>query len=254
MGQTENGYHFGGLLSRILTGNLPAGVDDRGRWTDDREQRDADQKLGDESRVHGLPVLHFESQAALLKRMELELGRDQGYVFIDEIQRKEDSGLFLKGLFDLKLPHKFIVSGSGSLELKERIHESLVGRKRLFELSTITFEEFIHHRTDYRYEKGIADFLAIEPDRALQLLAEYRQFGGYPRVVMAAEEREKRRLIDEIYRSVLEKDIAYLLKLDVSCGRFRPLIPRHSVHPLRLIPSTDYDPNRPPIPRHSVQF
>ncbi|MDY6988605.1 MAG: ATP-binding protein [Thermodesulfobacteriota bacterium] len=157
---------------------------------------------------------HFDSQAALVKRMELELGRDRGYVFIDEIQRKEDAGLFLKGLFDLKLPYKFIVSGSGSLELKERIHESLVGRKRLFELSTITFEEFIHHRTDYRYEEGIADFLAIEPDRALQLLAEYMQFGGYPRVVMAAEEREKRRLIDKIYRSVLEKDIAYLLKLD----------------------------------------
>ena len=31
---------------------------------------------------------------------------------------------------------------------------------------------------------------------------------------MAAEQREKLRLIDDIYRSVLEKDIAYLLKLD----------------------------------------
>lgn len=31
---------------------------------------------------------------------------------------------------------------------------------------------------------------------------------------MATEEREKRKLIDEILRSVLEKDIAYLLKLD----------------------------------------
>jgi predicted AAA+ superfamily ATPase len=40
------------------------------------------------------------------------------------------------------------------------------------------------------------------------------QFGGYPRIIMAAEKREKLRLIDEIYRSVLEKDIAYLLKLD----------------------------------------
>jgi predicted AAA+ superfamily ATPase len=158
---------------------------------------------------------HFESQAALLKKIELELGQqERGYVFIDEIQRKADAGLFLKGLFDLKLPHKFVVSGSGSLELKEKIHESLVGRKRLFELSTITFEEFINHRTDYRYEQQLADFLAIEKDRAQQLLAEYMQFGGYPRIVMAAEQREKRRLIDEIHRSVLEKDIAYLLKLD----------------------------------------
>jgi len=157
---------------------------------------------------------HFESQAALLKKIELELGQQRGYVFIDEIQRKDDAGLFLKGLFDLKLPYKFIVSGSGSLELRQKIQESLVGRKRLFELSTVTFEEFINHRTDYRYEEKLADFMAIEIDRAQQLLSEYMQFGGYPRIVMATEQREKLRLIDEIYRSILEKDIAYLLKLD----------------------------------------
>jgi hypothetical protein len=109
---------------------------------------------------------HFESQAALLRKIQLELGQLKGYVFIDEIQRKDDAGLFLKGLFDLKLPYKFILSGSGSLELKEKIHESLVGRKRLFELSTVTFEEFINHRTDYRYEESLSDFLAIETDRA----------------------------------------------------------------------------------------
>jgi predicted AAA+ superfamily ATPase len=157
---------------------------------------------------------HFESQAALLKKMELELGKEKGYVFIDEIQRKDDAGLFLKGFFDLKLPYKFILSGSGSLELKQKFQESLIGRKRLFELSTITFEEFINHRTEYRYEENLVDFLAIEKDRAGQLLFEYMTFGGYPRIVMAVEQREKLRLIDEIYRSVLEKDIAYLLKLD----------------------------------------
>jgi predicted AAA+ superfamily ATPase len=157
---------------------------------------------------------HFKSQAALVNKIELELGRERGYVFIDEIQRKDDAGLFLKGLYDLKLPYKFIMSGSGSLELKQKIHESLIGRKRQFELSTVTFEEFINHRTDYRYEAKLDDFLAIEKGRAQQLLSEYMQFGGYPRIVMAAEQREKLRLIDEIYRSTLEKDIAYLLKLD----------------------------------------
>jgi len=157
---------------------------------------------------------HFESQAALIKKIELELGRQRGFVFIDEIQRKTDAGLFLKGLFDLKLPYKFIISGSGSLELKQKIDESLVGRKRLFELSTITFEEFLNYRTAYKYEGNLADFLAIEKDRSQQFLSEYMAFGGYPRIVTATEQHEKHRLIDEIYRSVLEKDIAYLLKLD----------------------------------------
>jgi len=157
---------------------------------------------------------HFESQSALLRKIELELGKERSYVFIDEIHRKENAGLFLKGLFDLKLPYKFIVSGSGSLELKEKIHESLVGRKRLFELTTITFDEFVHHKTGYKYKGNLARFLEIEKDKNNQLLMEYMNFGGYPRVVLASEQKEKIRVIDEIYRSVLEKDIAYLLKVD----------------------------------------
>ena len=140
----------------------------------------------------------------------MEIGQRYGYVFIDEIQRKDDAGLFLKGLFDLNLPYKFIISGSGSLELKQKIHESLVGRKRLFELSTISFDEFINHRTDYRYEENLVDFLATEMDRALLLLSEYMQFGGYPRIVMAAEQSEKLRLIDEIYlKSPFEKGFVF---------------------------------------------
>ncbi|MBW1717215.1 MAG: ATP-binding protein [Deltaproteobacteria bacterium] len=157
---------------------------------------------------------HFDSQSALLRKIELELSKQQGYVFIDEIQRKENAGLFLKGLFDLRLPYKFIVSGSGSLELKEKIHESLVGRKRLFELSTITFDEFINHKTDYKYKENLAGFLEVEKDKTQQLLMEYMNFGGYPRVVLSSEQTEKVQIIDEIYRSVLEKDIAYLLKVD----------------------------------------
>jgi len=157
---------------------------------------------------------HFDSQSALLQKIELELGKERGYVFIDEIQQKENAGLFLKGLFDLKLPYKLIVSGSGSLELKEKIHESLVGRKRLFELTTITFDEFVHHKTGYKYKGNLAGFLEIEKDKTHQLLMEYMNFGGYPRVVLASEQKEKIRIIDEIYRSILEKDIAYLLKVD----------------------------------------
>ncbi|MCL4279629.1 MAG: AAA family ATPase, partial [Ignavibacteriaceae bacterium] len=93
----------------------------------------------------------FENQDLLLSKIKLEIGND-GYVFIDEIQRKENAGIFIKGIYDLHLPYKFILSGSGSLELKEKIQESLVGRKRLFELLPVTFKEFVNYKTEYRYE------------------------------------------------------------------------------------------------------
>lgn len=156
---------------------------------------------------------HFTSQSFLLQKIKLELGKNSGYVFIDEIQRKENAGLFLKGLYDRKLPYKFIVSGSGSVELKEKVHESLVGRKRLFELSTISFLEFVNYKTEYRYESKISEFFAIEKQYTRQLLNEYLNFGGYPQVVVAETASQKQVVMNEIYQSYLEKDIALLLKL-----------------------------------------
>jgi len=153
----------------------------------------------------------FTSQAKLIKKIQLEIGKSKGFVFIDEIQRKENAGIFLKGIYDMGLPYKFIVSGSGSVELKGKIHESLAGRKRIFELSTLSFLEFLNFKTDYKYKNKLGDFFNLEQEKTKLLLEEYLGFGGYPRVVLAEERKEKHRIIDEIYQSFLEKDIVYLL-------------------------------------------
>lgn len=155
----------------------------------------------------------FGSQDTLIRKIELELGKSGGFVFIDEIQRKEDAGIFLKGIYDMNLPYKYIVSGSGSVELKRKIHESLVGRKRVFELNTLSFKELVNFRTRYRYENKLLEFLNLDTDKAKLLLDEYLLFGGYPRVVLAENVNEKREEIREIYQSYLEKDIVYLLQV-----------------------------------------
>jgi len=113
----------------------------------------------------------------------------------------------------MDLPYKFIVSGSGSVELKEKIHESLVGRKRLFNLSTLSFEEFINFKTGCRYEDRLTDFFSVETERVYDLLEEYMNFGGYPRIVLEEKLDEKLSLINEIYQSYVERDISYLLKI-----------------------------------------
>jgi len=156
----------------------------------------------------------FTSQRHLVNKIQLEIGKNKGYVFIDEIQRRDDAGLFLKGLYDLNLPYKFIVSGSGSIELKEKIHESLVGRKRIFELNTVSFKEFVNYKTGYRYEDSLGLFFELEKESTRQFLIEYLNFGGYPRLLLAEEQKEKIRIIDEIYRSYLERDISYLLRVE----------------------------------------
>ncbi len=155
----------------------------------------------------------FSSQQRLLKKIELEIGKERGFVFIDEVQRKENAGLFFKGIYDMNLPYKFIMSGSGSMELKEKIHESLVGRKRVFELNTISFHEFVNFKTGYRYTSNLRDFFELDKEKTLILLWEYLNFGGYPRLVTEDREIEKRSVIDEIYSSYLEKDISFFLNV-----------------------------------------
>ena len=159
---------------------------------------------------------HVSSQGALLQKIRLELGNQTGIVFMDEIQRKENAGLFLKGIYDQGFPWKLVVSGSGSMELKERISESLAGRKRMFELSTVSFGEFVDFRTEYRYSGRLREFFQVETARTDQLLREYLMYGGYPRVVIANTHKEKTAIINEIYRSYLEKDIVSLLKVEKS--------------------------------------
>lgn len=159
-------------------------------------------------------AIHFMSQQSFIQKLQLECGNTAAYVFIDEVQRKENAGLFLKALYDMDLPYKFIVSGSGSLELKEKTHESLVGRKKMFELPTITLHEFLQHRTNYQYHGKLKEYCALHSAETDMLLFEYMNYGGYPRVILENLEKDKIDVINDIYSSYLEKDIAYFLKVE----------------------------------------
>jgi hypothetical protein len=46
----------------------------------------------------------LESQQSLVRRARLAFGNGPRTVFIGEIKRKDNAGLFLKGLYDLHLP------------------------------------------------------------------------------------------------------------------------------------------------------
>ena len=156
---------------------------------------------------------NFESQQDLIDRIELEFGEENGYIFLDEIQRKENAGLFLKGIYDQDTPYKLVVSGSGSLELKENIHESLAGRKRIFELAPVSFKEFVNYETDYEYSDRLEKFFEVRKEKSNRLLEKYLNYGGYPRVVTERKENEKRRIIDEIFSSYLERDVSNFLNV-----------------------------------------
>ncbi len=113
----------------------------------------------------------------------------------------------------MDLPYKFIVTGSGSLELKEKIGESLTGRKHLIEMNTVTFKEFLDYKTNYKYSDRLDSYCRIETENLYLLLNEYLLFGGYPKVITSGGIALKKEVMDEIFTSYITKDITYLLGL-----------------------------------------
>ena len=154
---------------------------------------------------------YFQSQQKLLHKIELETGSKKAYVFIDEIQQKENAGKFLKGIYDMNLSYKFIVTGSGSLELKQKISEALTGRKYMIEMTPVSFSEFVNYKTQYRYQDRLESFFRIEDVKTQLFLTEYLSFGGYPAIITAETITRKQEVMNEIFVSYLTKDISYLL-------------------------------------------
>jgi len=181
-------------------------------------------QIGDELKQNGRKVLSFNldieddfglfaTQSQFINRLKLEFGNQKGYVFIDEVQRKTDAGKFFKGIYDMQLPYKFILTGSGSVELKEKISESLAGRKQVFEMLPVSFLEFLDYKTEYAYSDRLSQFIRGNDPKLFHLFTEYLQFGGYPRIITSDTLERKRVEMQEIYSSYLEKDIIALLKI-----------------------------------------
>ena len=111
----------------------------------------------------------------------------------------------------MELPYKFVVTGSGSLELKEKIGESLAGRKYLIEMDPVGFREFVNYKTQYKYENRLGELFSTETEKTARWLNEYLSFGGYPAVVTADTVLRKQEIMNEIFVSYITKDISFLL-------------------------------------------
>lgn len=157
----------------------------------------------------------IKDQSEFIKFLKEELrSRQFLYVFIDEIQRLANPGQYLKGIYDLKLPIKLIVTGSSSLEIRTKISESLTGRKRIFYLPSFSFSEYLKAQEpeliNLLTKKDISLF---NQKKLTDYFYQYLIFGGYPRVVLATSENEKIQLLNEIYSSYIEKDIIAFLSI-----------------------------------------
>lgn len=156
----------------------------------------------------------FSEQSRFIKFLKERVGKEKLFVFIDEAQRVKNAGIFFKGIYDLNLPVKFVLTGSSALEIKAKIHESLTGRKRIFHLYPFSFSEYLskHDLTLEKISKQeeISDY---DQKQIMEHLFSFAVWGGYPKVAIETNIEEKQELLKEIFSSYLEKDIVGFLKI-----------------------------------------
>lgn len=134
------------------------------------------------------------------------------YLFLDEIQRIDNPGVFIKGIYDLHMPVKLVVTGSSSLEIRSKINEPLTGRKRIFKMYPLSFKEYVSWFDERAYEYAVAgDKYARNQMEAF--LDGFMRFGGYPKVALGKTSEEKILALEEIFTSYIDKDVVGLLNV-----------------------------------------
>ena len=137
------------------------------------------------------------------------------YVLIDEIQYLTDPSNFLKLLYDKHAESlKLVVTGSSAFYIDLKFKDSLAGRKRIFELYTLSFEEMLIFRTGKEDFSKELSAMRTQPgyrpaayNEIRSLFNEYLTYGGYPAVVLAADPNEKLLILKEMLNSFVKRDI-----------------------------------------------
>ncbi len=166
----------------------------------------------------------FLDQKSFIGFLKEKCTNGKVYLFIDEAQYLPEAGRYLKGIYDLKLPLKMIVTGSSSLLLARNTRESLMGRKQVFTVYPFSFHEYIAiHQNELHLLLSERNLSSIHHGEILEHLFPYLQYGGYPLVALSADGKQKEKRLQELYSSYIDKDIAQFLEIKNKIGFARAM-------------------------------
>ena len=142
-------------------------------------------------------------------------GEQRIYLLVDEIQYASNPSNFLKLLFDLYADKlKIIATGSSAFYIDKNFNDSLAGRKRLHELFTLDFEEFVIFKGadqsitgEIRLIRENPQYISLKRSEINTLFDEYLVFGGYPAVTLSNPVDEKREILRELLNTYIKRDI-----------------------------------------------
>jgi len=148
-----------------------------------------------------------KSPKNLFKIFTIDL-KKKTFLIIDEIQYLNNPTNFLKYFWDeYKEKIKIIVSGSSAFYIDKKFKDSLVGRKKIFNVKTLSFKEFLRFKNKNELSRKNFNKLSLSEKEKISIFyQEYLIYGGYPRVVLSPLD-EKKEILRDIAYSYIKKDI-----------------------------------------------
>ncbi|NOX86196.1 MAG: ATP-binding protein [Chlorobi bacterium] len=160
---------------------------------------------------------------------------ENNLLILDEIQLLDDPSNLLKLLYDYFPTLKVIATGSSSLKIKHKFSDSLAGRKSVYHVEPLNFDEYLLFKGEDKLLKIRNLFLneknkdALKPviesrqQKFIRAFEEYLIYGGYPEVVLNNTKKQKVEKLFSIADSYIKKDIRDIAKIE-NIGAYNNLL------------------------------
>ncbi len=171
----------------------------------------------------------FENYNTAENYLRINLSREiDGFLLLDEFQFINNISTTLKLLTDSFSNLKVICSGSSSLDIIQKVEESLAGRIRIIDVYSLSFFEYLRFQNEEiynlftKYNSDTVD--EIVDSRIKFFLNEYLLYGGLPRAALIENSESKIKILDEIYKTYLLRDVRSYVRNEDAVGFNKLLI------------------------------
>lgn len=139
-----------------------------------------------------------------VKKFERQYVETPEAAILDEVQQGTEAGQKLKYLAERG--RKLWITSSSEAILGKDVLSHLVGRVSIIRLYPFSLSEFLR-------AKNVVETTPIQQQR---LMWEHAIYGGYPKVVLTEELELKRRILRDLWETMILKDVAQTFSIDDS--------------------------------------
>jgi len=144
-------------------------------------------------------------------KVKLDFKKEKIFVFLDEVQKRDNWENELKVLYDNFPNIKFFISGSSSLFIEKKTKESLAGRSFSFILKPLTFKEYLKMKKVKFDEKR----LSLYKSEIEKHLDHYLKMGGFPELMEESDENKISKYVKElVIDKIIYIDIPKAFKIE----------------------------------------